>query len=54
MATSIIIEEEHGTYVPTRQHPHNGYYAGDFSTRCARPDGFERALLSVEPGMSGR
>jgi hypothetical protein len=25
-----IVEEESGTFVP-RQHPHNGYYAGDFS-----------------------
>ena len=34
MATSLVIEEERGTcsgYV----HPHNGYYAGDFSTRAA-------------------
>jgi hypothetical protein len=30
MATSILIEEEHGTYAGA-QHPHNGYYAGDFS-----------------------
>jgi hypothetical protein len=32
MATSLVIEEECGTctgYV----HPHNGYYAGDFSFR---------------------
>ena len=27
---SYIIEEETGTYTGTR-HPHNGYYAGDFS-----------------------
>jgi hypothetical protein len=34
MATSLVIEEESGTctgYV----HPHNGYYAGDFSVRTA-------------------
>jgi hypothetical protein len=34
MATSLVIEEESGTctgYV----HPHNGYYAGDFSLRTA-------------------
>ena len=34
MATSLVIEEERGTctgYV----HPHNGYYAGDFSSRTA-------------------
>ncbi len=26
-----IIEEESGTFVQRPQHPHNGYYAGDFS-----------------------
>ena len=34
MATSLVIEEESGTctgYV----HPHNGYYAGDFSRAVA-------------------
>ena len=27
-----IIEEENGTYTPRSAHPHNGYYAGDFSS----------------------
>jgi hypothetical protein len=27
-----FVEEDSGTFVPRRQHPHNGYYAGDFST----------------------
>jgi hypothetical protein len=27
-----IIEEENGTYTPRSTHPHNGYYAGDFSS----------------------
>ena len=31
MAASITIEEERGTYVRSPHHPHNGYYAGDFS-----------------------
>ena len=31
MAASLFIEEESGTYTPRFQHPHNGYYAGDFS-----------------------
>ncbi len=36
MAASIIIEQESGTDTH-RMHPHNGYYAGDFSTpRTAR------------------
>jgi hypothetical protein len=26
-----IIEEESGTYTPRSVHPHNGYYAGDFT-----------------------
>lgn len=30
MATSLIIEEEQGTYEGF-VHQHNGYYAGDFS-----------------------
>jgi|tagenome__1003787_1003787.scaffolds.fasta_scaffold20204206_2 hypothetical protein len=32
MAGSMVIEEESGTYT-ARRHPHNGYYAGDFSGR---------------------
>jgi hypothetical protein len=31
MASSRIIEEESGTYYARPRHPHNGYYAGDFS-----------------------
>jgi len=30
MAATIPVEEECGTYACT-PHPHNGYYAGDFS-----------------------
>ena len=37
MAASILVEEEHGTYVGA-PHRHNGYYAGDFSQYAdARP-----------------
>ena len=32
MATPLVIEEERGTCTGN-YHPHNGYYAGDFSTR---------------------
>jgi hypothetical protein len=35
MARSLVIEEESGTYTG-RRHPHNGYYAGDFSTQPVR------------------
>jgi hypothetical protein len=38
MAISLVIEEDHGTYVGTPRHPHNGYYAGDFTSRSPRPD----------------
>jgi hypothetical protein len=31
MAVSLFIEEESGSYTARFQHPHNGYYAGDFS-----------------------
>jgi hypothetical protein len=31
MAASLFFEEEAGTFTG-RLHPHNGYYAGDFST----------------------
>ena len=30
MAASLVIEQATGTYTVFR-HPHNGYYAGDFS-----------------------
>jgi hypothetical protein len=30
-AASLFIEEESGTYTARSRHPHNGYYAGDFS-----------------------
>ena len=33
MAATFTIEEEKGTYVGSPCHPHNGYYAGDFSGR---------------------
>jgi hypothetical protein len=46
MAASLIVEEESGSYTARFQHPHNGYYAGDFSQ--ASP---VRSLLSfARPG----
>lgn len=30
MSASIVVEEEHGTFIRTPRR-HNGYYAGDFS-----------------------
>ena len=37
MATSLIVEEESGTYREHDEHPHNGYFAGDFSEKPSRP-----------------
>jgi hypothetical protein len=31
MTASLFIEEESGTCTDRRRHPHNGYYAGNFS-----------------------
>jgi hypothetical protein len=32
--TSLLVEEEAGTYTARFRHPHNGYYAGDFSSQA--------------------
>jgi len=43
-----IIEVESGTYAPRSVHPHNGYYAGDFSsTPFRQPDLSALLTLSV-------
>ena len=36
MATWMTLEEESGTS-PLWVHPHNGYFAGDFSTKGSQP-----------------
>jgi len=36
MAASLIIEEDAGVYTG-QIHPHNGYYAGDFSAQPQLP-----------------
>ncbi len=47
-----IIEEESGTYTPRSVHPHNGYYAGDFtSVPFKQPD--LRALLALTREATG-
>ena len=39
MAASLLIEDESGVYTGSIRHPHNGYWAGEFSgsqtTGCA-------------------
>jgi hypothetical protein len=44
MARALVIEEESGTYTG-RRHPHNGYYAGDFS--ASRSATVETALSAT-------
>jgi hypothetical protein len=47
-----IIEMESGTYGPQSVHPHNGYYAGDFSSvPFTQPD--LRTMLSASRGTTG-
>jgi hypothetical protein len=40
MAATRIIEEERGTFSGTPRGSHQGYWAGDFSTRTTAPSGF--------------
>lgn len=37
MAASMVIEDEWGIYTKVL-HPHNGYYAGDFSSALPTPN----------------
>jgi hypothetical protein len=49
MAASIVIEEESGTY-SGRVHPHNGYYAGDFTTRpYVEPTAWRSPVVTKQP-----
>jgi hypothetical protein len=48
MAATRIVEEERGTFTGTPRNPHQGYYAGDFTTRSTELDGFARALRYSE------
>ena len=48
----MIIEEETGTYTSRSSHPHNGYYAGDFSSvPFQQPD--LGTLLALTPSAAG-
>jgi hypothetical protein len=51
MAASLNFEEEHGIYTGT-PHPHNGYYAGDFSAhRFLTQDQLAALYRSPGPGI---
>jgi len=45
MAATRIIEQESGTYTG-RVHPHNGYYAGDFSGRRHQAQNRDTRILA--------
>jgi len=47
MAASISIEEESGTS-SGRVHPHNGYYAGDFSFRRITPAAWHEPIPAFD------
>lgn len=49
MATTTVIEEEWGT-CSTRRHPHNGYYAGSFTT-AAEPTSLSMVVLRTAVTM---
>jgi hypothetical protein len=49
MAASLFIEEESGTYTTRPRHPHNGYYAGDFSRVPWTGSGLRRSPVPVIP-----
>ena len=52
MHTFQIIEEDRGT-ISTSRHPHNGYYAGDFTAHAkspsSRPGSFAVVRTALHP-----
>jgi len=50
MASTRTMEQDHGTYAGLVTHQHNGYYAGDFSARCAVRASADTALRD---GLAG-
>ena len=53
MAATIPVEVETGTY-SGRVHPHNGYYAGDFSSSRAMGRGARTGHASGVPAAAHR
>ncbi len=52
MSASYVIEEDHGTYTRSR-HPHNGYYAGDFSGPDRATRGFPMPAVTRTAATAG-
>lgn len=51
MAATIPVETESGTY-SGRVHPHNGYYAGDFSTSRSGRRGTDSGVVNGPQGSA--
>ena len=51
MAASLIIESESGIYTARIRHPHNGYYAGDFS-QSSRSGSERRVSYAANTGRA--
>lgn len=49
MAASLFIEEESGTCTGRSRHPHNGYYAGDFSQTTWSGSDLRPSLAAAVP-----
>ena len=55
MASTRIVEQDHGTYAGLVTHHHNGYYAGDFSRRATvRASATGLATAWLQPGSRDR
>jgi hypothetical protein len=48
----FTIEEDSGTYTGSI-HPHNGYYAGDFTRTASEPAALTKLRRPTVPIMSG-
>jgi hypothetical protein len=54
MAATIPVEVESGTYSGRVHHPHNGYYAGDFSSSRTRGSGARTGETAGVPAAACR
>ena len=54
MAATIPVEVESGTYSGRVHHPHNGYYAGDFSSSRTQGHGARTGETAGVPAAAYR
>ena len=53
MAATRVIEEERGTFTGSPRNPHQGYYAGDFSSRPVTVVRFVQASATHKQPSAG-